>query len=73
VDSSIGIGDLVGIITVAGVAVYVLGLVGLSVTIRFKLTGDLSTAWYVVSLLPRTVVPGQGIRLWLTNLLAGNI
>jgi len=59
------IGNLVGLITVAGAAVYVLGLVGLAVTIRSRLTGDFSTAWYVVSLLPRTVVAGQGLRLWL--------
>jgi hypothetical protein len=65
VDNSIGIGDLAALVTVVGIAVYVMGLVGLSVTIRFNFTGDFTTAWYVVSLLPRTVVAGQGVRLWL--------
>jgi hypothetical protein len=65
VDNSIGIiGDLAAVVTVAGIAIYVMGLIGLSVTI-FKVTDDFSTAWYAVSLLPRTVVAGQGVRLWL--------
>jgi hypothetical protein len=42
-----------------------MGLLGLSVTIRFNLARDFTTAWYAVSLLPRTVVAGQGVRLWL--------
>ena len=43
-----------------------LGLVGLSITIRSAFTRDISTAWYAVSLLPRTVVAGQGVRIWLS-------
>jgi hypothetical protein len=42
-----------------------MGLVGLSLTIRFNFTIDFTTAWYAVTLLPRTVVAGQGVRLWL--------
>lgn len=64
-DNSIGIGDLATIITVAGITVYVLGLVGLAITISQKFTGDLSAAWYAASLLPRTIVAGQGVRIWL--------
>jgi hypothetical protein len=65
VDNSIGIGDLAAIITAAGITIYVLGLVGLALTIRLEFTEDLSTAWYAASLLPRTIVAGQGVRIWL--------
>jgi hypothetical protein len=64
-DNSLSIGSLATILTVAGVAIYVLGLVGLAVTIRLRFAKDISTAWYAVSLLPRTIVAGQGIRIWL--------
>src|SRR5215213_10483933 len=63
-DSSIGIGDLAAIVTLTGVTIYVLGLVGLAIPIFRTFTGDLATAWYAVSLLPRTVVAGQGVRIW---------
>jgi hypothetical protein len=61
----VSIGDLATILTVAGVAIYVLGLGGLAVTIRIRLAKDIPTAWYAVSLLPRTLVAGQGLRIWL--------
>jgi hypothetical protein len=61
----ITIGSLATILTVAGVTIYVLGLVGLAVTIRIRLAKDIPTAWYAVSLLPRAIVAGQGIRIWL--------
>jgi hypothetical protein len=64
-DNSIGIGDLAVLLTAAGVLIYVLGLIGLAIPIHIKHTGDVSAAWYVVSLLPRTVVAGQGLRIWL--------
>jgi hypothetical protein len=64
VDSSIGIGDLAAIITAGGAVIYVLGLIGFAVPIYRAFTNDLSTAWYAVSLLPRTVVAGQGVRIW---------
>jgi hypothetical protein len=63
--TSIDIADVLALITVAGVAVYVAGLVGLAIAIRREFTRDLSTAWYVVALIPRTVVAGQGVRIWL--------
>ena len=63
--TSIDIADVLALITVAGVAVYVAGLVGLAIAIRREFTRDLSTAWYVVALMPRTVVAGQGVRIWL--------
>jgi hypothetical protein len=65
VDNSIGIGDLAAILTAAGVTIYVLGLIGLALPIRRNFTGDLSTAWYAVALIPKTVVAGQGARIWL--------
>ena len=64
-NTSIDIADVLALITVAGIAVYVAGLVGLAIAIRLEFTRDLSTAWYVVALIPRTVVAGQGVRIWL--------
>lgn len=58
------IGDIAALATAMGVAIYVLGLVGLAIPIRTRFTGDMATAWYAVSLLPRTVVAGQGLRIW---------
>ena len=57
--------DLAAILTAAGVSVYVLGLTGIYISIRRSLLRNASTAWYVASLLPRTVVAGQGVRIWL--------
>jgi hypothetical protein len=65
VENSIGIGDLAAILTAAGVTIYALGLIGLAIPISRKFTEDLTTAWYAVSLLPRTVVAGQGVRFWI--------
>jgi hypothetical protein len=50
---------------VAGVSIYVLGLIGLTIPIRRPFTRDLSTAWYAVSLIPKTVLAGHGVRIWL--------
>jgi hypothetical protein len=64
VDNSISIGDLAAINTAGGAVIYVLGLIGFTVPIYRAFTNDRSTAWYAVSLLPRTVVAGQGVRIW---------
>jgi hypothetical protein len=64
-NTSIDIADVLALTTVAGIAVYVVGLIGLAIAIRREFTRDISTAWYVVALLPRTVVAGQGVRIWL--------
>jgi hypothetical protein len=64
-DGAITIGSLATILTVAGVTIYVLGLIGLAIPIRREFTQDLSTAWYAVALIPKTVVAGQGVRIWL--------
>src|SRR5215212_8406508 len=59
------IGDLATILTVAGVSIYVLGLIGLAIPILREFTGDITTAWYAVSLVPKTVVAGEGVRIWM--------
>jgi hypothetical protein len=63
-DKTISIGQLVTLLTAAGVAIYVLGLIGIAVSIYFTFAKTWSTAWYAVSLMPRTVVAGQGVRIW---------
>jgi hypothetical protein len=51
----------------------VLGLIGLAIPIRRVFTDEISTAWFAVSLVPKTVVAGQGVRIWLrwTSVYAG--
>ena len=61
-----GFVEVAALVTVAGICVYVVGLLGLAVAMRLRLIDNLSTAWFVVSLLPRTIVAGQGVRIWLT-------
>ena len=63
---ALDIADLAALVTVAGVSVYVAGLLGLALAIRLRLADDIETAWYAVSLLPRTDVAGQGVRIWLS-------
>jgi hypothetical protein len=66
VNDSIGIGDLAALITTVGVAIYVLGLIGLAIPMRsVTKEKDRSTAWYATSLIPRTVVAGQGASIYL--------
>jgi hypothetical protein len=60
----LGIAELATILTAAGVVIYVLGLIGLGLSIRLAYTDRLARAWYAVSLMPRTVVAGQGMRIW---------
>jgi hypothetical protein len=66
VKDAIDIADLATLVTVAGVSVYVAGLLGLAIAIRLRYTDDLATAWYAVTLIPRTDVAGQGVQIWLT-------
>jgi hypothetical protein len=70
VDNSIGIAELATLLTAAGVAIYVLGMIGLALSIRLTFTQRLSTAWYAVSLMPKTVVAGQGMRIWRKGMLS---
>lgn len=64
-DTPISIPDLLTFLTTSGVAIYVVGLIGLAIAMRLHFTDDVSTAWYAVALLPRTIVAGQGVRIWL--------
>jgi hypothetical protein len=66
VKDTIGLAELATLVTVAGVSIYVAGLLGLTLAIRLRLTDDIATAWYAVALLPRTDVAGQGVKIWLT-------
>jgi hypothetical protein len=67
VNDMISVADLAALVTVIGVSVYVAGLLGLTIAIRVRtLTDDILTAWYVVTLLPRPDVAGQGVKIWLT-------
>jgi hypothetical protein len=52
----------VAIITVPPATFYALGVVALWLPIAMDYTHDFSTAWYATSLVPRTVVIGQGIK-----------
>lgn len=61
----IGVADLAAVLTAAGVTIYVLGLIGIYISIRRNTLRHTSTAWYVTSLVPRTVVAGHGVRIWL--------
>jgi hypothetical protein len=65
VGNTIGVPEVAALLTVAGATVYVLGLIGLAMPIKGAFTRDISTAWYAVSLVPKTVVMGQGARIWL--------
>jgi hypothetical protein len=61
---NLSIADVAALLTAAGIAVYALGLIGLAVPIRNHFATNFSTAWYAVSLVPKTVVAGQGLRIW---------
>lgn len=53
------------LVTVVGASIYVVGLLSLVWPIQNKFTRNAPAAWYVVSLIPRTVVVGHGARiLW---------
>jgi hypothetical protein len=67
--SSISIGELATLITAAGVGIYVLGLIGVALSIRLTFTNSWSTAWYAASLMPRVVVAGQGTRVWRSGMI----
>src|SRR5215218_1227691 len=47
-----------------GVAIYVVGFIGLLWAIYRTITGDVNAALYAVSLIPRTVVAGLGVRIF---------
>ena len=59
-----GVAEVAALITVVGAAIYGLGLLGLAWPIHKRWDNDASTTWYAMSLIPRAVVAGQGIRIF---------
>lgn len=61
----VGLAEVAALVTVLGAAIYVLGLLGLAWPIHRRWDNDASTTWYAMSLVPRAVVAGQGLRIFL--------
>src|SRR5215210_7873043 len=61
----IGIVEVAALITVVGAAIYGLGLLGVAWPIHKRWNNDASTTWYAVALIPRAVVAGQGMRVFM--------
>jgi len=59
------VAGLSAIVTGLAGAGYVLGLIALAWPVYSRITGDAYTALFAVSLLPKTVVIGQGLRIML--------
>lgn len=60
----IGLAEVAALITVVGAAIYGLGLLGVAWPIHKRWNNDASVTWYAVSLIPRAVVAGQGMRIF---------
>lgn len=60
--SFIPIAEASAVLALVGAITYSLGLIALLMPIALGYTHDFSSAWYAVSLAPKTVVVGQGIR-----------
>jgi hypothetical protein len=61
----IGIAEVAALITVVGATNYTLGLLGVAWPIHKRWNNDASTTWYAISLIPRAVVAGQGMRIFM--------
>lgn len=59
-----GLAEVAALVTVVGAAIYVLGLLGLAWPIHKRWNNDASTTWYAMSLIPRAMIVGQGIRIF---------
>jgi len=59
-----GLAEVAALITVVGATIYGLGLLGLAWPIHKRWNNDASTTWYAMSLIPRAVVAGQGMRIF---------
>jgi hypothetical protein len=62
---SIDIAAVATLITISATTIYVLGLMALGYPVYRRITKNSSTALYVVSVVPRTVVAGHGMRFLL--------
>jgi hypothetical protein len=56
------LGDYSALIAIVAAAIYVLGLFSLLVPIMNAYEGGFTSAWYAVSLVPRNLIAGQGLR-----------
>jgi hypothetical protein len=70
-DISTSVASLSAIATALAGAAYVLGLIALAWLVYKRITKDTYTALYAVSLIPKTVVIGQGLRIMLGTALMG--
>jgi uncharacterized membrane protein YhaH (DUF805 family) len=61
----IGLAEVAALITVFGAAIYGLGLLGVAWPIHKRWHNDAASTWYAVSLIPRAVVAGQGVRIFM--------
>jgi hypothetical protein len=61
----IGFAEVAALITVVGAAIYGLGLIGVAWPIHKRWHNDAATTWYAVSLIPRAVVAGQRMRIFM--------
>jgi len=62
---SIDIAGAATLITISATSIYVLGLIALGYPIYSRITKNSSTALYVVSVVPRKMVAGHGVRFLL--------
>lgn len=60
-----GFAEVAALITVVGAAIYGLGLLGVAWPIHKRWHNHASTTWYAESLIPRAVVVGQGVRIFM--------
>jgi hypothetical protein len=56
--------QVAALVTILGVAIYVIGLIALCWPIYRRVTDDPSTAVFAASMVPRTVVAAQGVRMF---------
>jgi hypothetical protein len=62
-NSDLGFAEISALLAALGILIYALGLLALCWPIYRRITRDASTALYAVSLMPKTVVAGQGVRI----------
>jgi hypothetical protein len=56
--------QVAALVTVLGIAIYIVGLIALCWPIYRRVTDDPSTAVFAASMVPRTVVAAQGVRIF---------
>ncbi len=59
----VGIADVAVLLTAAGTATYVLGVIAVAWPIHTRITNSAILTWHAVALIPKTVVAGQGVRM----------